>query len=68
VPDDDDRRTDLGLVLSAVNKILVPVVEGASVFGLFDLYLVRGKVSDNREIGGSYVLGGGLQLSRIFKL
>jgi hypothetical protein len=68
VPDDDDRRTDLGLVLSAVNKILVPVVEGASVFGLCDLYLVRGKVSDNREIGGSYVLGGGLQLSRIFKL
>lgn len=67
-PDDDDRPTDLGVVLSAVNKLLVPVVEGVSVFAMLDLYLVRGKVPENREVGGSYILGGGLQLARIFKL
>jgi hypothetical protein len=68
VPDDDDRVTDLGLVLTTTQKLLVPLVEGVSVFGMVDAWLARGKVEANRELGGSYILGGGLQLARIFKL
>jgi hypothetical protein len=68
VPDDDDRETDLGLVLTTTQKLVVPLVEGLAVFGMVDAWLARGKVEGNRELGGSYILGGGLQLARIFKL
>ena len=68
VPDDDDRDTDLSLILASVNKLMVPVIGGLSVFGLADLYMVRGKLEVNDEIGGSYILGGGLDFRGIYRL
>jgi hypothetical protein len=66
--DRDDRAADLGLFASFVNKLSLPVLRSVSVFVFADVVLVRGKVPETDVLGGSYILGGGLELSRAFKL
>ena len=66
-PDDDDALKDLGLVLEAVNKLVVPIYGGLALFGSADLFFVQGKDTANRDVGGSYVLGAGLQFSDVWK-
>ena len=66
-PDDDDTAADLGLVLASVNKLVVPIWGGFSVYGFADLYYAMGKAPPTDEIAGSYMLGLGLQFAHIFK-
>ncbi len=67
VPDDDDRDTDLALKLESPNRLVLDL--GVLDFFVFtDVYLARGKTAQNDSLGGSWILGGGLQLARVFKL
>ncbi len=68
VRDDDDRDSDLGLVLRSVSKLLVSVGSGFAVFAFGDVYLVRGKLDSNDAVGGSTMIGLGLQYADSFRL
>jgi hypothetical protein len=68
IPDDDDRSIDLALALTNSNKLVVALGRQFSLFAMADLYFVKGKLEVNDEVGGSWILGGGLQFSRAFRL
>ena len=66
--DGDDAAKDLGLVLKSLNKLVVPVWGGVSLFGFADLHFVMGKTRPtNRQLGGSCILGAGLRFSDVWK-
>ncbi len=66
--DDDDRISDLGLFLTATERVVVPLSDALSLYVFADLAAVRGKLDVNRELGGSLITGVGLRLSESFRL
>ena len=67
-PDSNDTESDLGLVLTSVSQLVIPVTSGMNLLVFADYYLVGGKLESNRDFGGSQVYGLGLDFARYFRL
>ena len=67
-PDSNDTESDLGLVLTSVSQLVIPVTSGMNLLVFADYYLVQGKLESNRDFGGSQVYGLGLDFARYFRL
>ena len=67
-PNENDTESDLGLVLTSVSQIVIPVTSGMNLLVFADYYLVQGKLDSNRALGGSQVYGLGLDFARYFRL
>ncbi|MEC9072137.1 MAG: hypothetical protein VX938_07150, partial [Myxococcota bacterium] len=67
-PDDNDTEADLGVVLSSVTRLLVPLTQRIQLFAFADLYFVRGKKAENDDLGGSQMFGLGLNFSHFLSL
>lgn len=68
VPDGDDRASDLSLRLASTNKLIVPLGSSLHFFVFADSFVVSGKLEDNRELGASFIVGGGMGFSDVLKL
>jgi len=66
--DDNDTEADLGLVLSSVTRLVVPLTQRIQLFAFADLYFVKGKKPDNDDLGGSQMFGLGLNFSHFLSL
>ena len=67
-PNENDTESDLGLVITSVSQIVIPVTSGMNLLVFADYYLVGGKLDSNRALGGSQVYGLGLDFARYFRL
>jgi hypothetical protein len=67
-PNENDTQSDLGLVVTSVSQIVIPVTSGMNLLVFADYYLVQGKLDSNSALGGSQVYGLGLDFARYFRL
>jgi hypothetical protein len=67
-PNENDTESDLGLVVTSVSQIGIPVTSGMNLLVFADYYLVQGKLDSNSALGGSQVYGLGLDFARYFRL
>ena len=55
-------------MLGVHNKLAVPLSSGLSLYSFADLHLVSGKLDTNNELGGSWILGVGMQYAAHMRL
>lgn len=66
LPNRADDESTLGLIVQAVNRMLVPVGGWFDLFFYVDLYAARGKTNTTDAIGVSWDFGAGVDVARLF--